>query len=110
MDKNKAAPKLKNFPLVLWLNLDRYPERRKYMEEHLAYWQIENHHRITGIDGSDDATDRLKGRVPDNMNPGEIGCVLTHLEAIKYFVNETPLTQLVKFGLKFIKTLKEIRV
>ena len=93
MDKNKAAPKLKNFPLVLWLNLDRYPERRKYMEEHLAYWQIENHHRITGIDGSDDATDRLKGRVPDNMNPGEIGCVLTHLEAIKYFVNETDLDE-----------------
>ena len=90
MDKNKSKSKLDGFPPVLWLNLDRYQDRHKYMVDHLEYWGIENHTRIVGIDGKeDDPSSYLKGRVPDNMNPGEIGCVLTHLNALKYFVNET---------------------
>ena len=50
MDKNKAVFKLANFPPVLWINLDRFPERKKYMEEQFDYWQIKNHTRIEGID------------------------------------------------------------
>ena len=29
MDKNKALFKLANFPPVLWINLDRFPDRKK---------------------------------------------------------------------------------
>ena len=90
MDKNKSKYKLDNLPPVLWLNLDRCVDRQLYMVEHLDYWGIKNHTRISGIDGKDDdPSSYLKGTVPDNMNSGEIGCVLTHLSALKYFVEET---------------------
>ena len=66
------------------------------MEEHLQYWGIENHTRISGLDGKeDDPSSYLKGRVPDNMNSGEIGCVLTHLRALKHFVEETDYDEVI---------------
>ena len=92
MDRNKALHKLANFPPVLWINLDRFPERKKYMEEQLSYWGIENHHRISGVDG-DEYEEFLKGTLPHNMNKGEIACVMSHLNAIKYFVEETDLNE-----------------
>ena len=96
LDKNKALFKLKNFPKVLWINLDRYQNRKEYMEGQLAYWGIEDHVRIVGIDGKeDDPTSYLKGTIPHNMNNGEIACVLTHLNAIKYFVEETDLDEVI---------------
>ena len=49
-EKNKAIKKLEGFPNVLWINLDRVTERKKYMEEQLSYWGIENHHRISVVD------------------------------------------------------------
>ena len=84
MDKNKAVFKLANFPPVLWINLDRFPDRKKYMEEQFDYWQIKNHHRISGIDGAEYES-YLKGTVPPNMNDGEIACVMSHLSALKYY-------------------------
>ena len=67
LDKNKSVFKLKNFPKVLWLNLDRYPDRKKYMEEQFAYWDITDHHRIVGIDGKEDdptsSTARMASRL-----------------------------------------------
>ena len=90
MDKNKSKYKLAGLPHVYWLNLDRYTDRQEYMLDQLDYWGIENHTRVSGIDGKeDDPSSYLKGRVPENMNPGEIGCVLTHLSALKHFVEET---------------------
>ena len=88
MDKNKAVFKLANFPPVLWINLDRFPERKKYMEDQFDYWEIKDHHRISGIDGAEYES-YLKGTVPPSMNDGELACVMSHLSAIKYFVEET---------------------
>ena len=51
MDKNKGLHKLKDFPKVLWINLNRFPDRREYMENQLEYWGIKDHVRISGIDG-----------------------------------------------------------
>ena len=50
-DKNKSAFKLKGLPHIYWLNLDADVERRKYMEDQFAYWEVENHTRISGYDG-----------------------------------------------------------
>ena len=47
MDKNKAAHKLQNIPPIYYLNIDGQPERRKYVEEHFKYWEIENYTRIS---------------------------------------------------------------
>ena len=86
-DKNKAIPKLKGLPHIYYLNLDGQPERREYMENHLEYWGIEKYTRISAYDGrEDDLGDILKGRYPDNMSSGEVGCVTSHLKAIKHFL------------------------
>ena len=86
MDKNKSAYKLKNFGPVYYLNLDGQPERRQYMEEQFKYWQVENYERISAYDGrDDDLRDIIKGRYPESMTSGEIGCTTSHLKAIKHW-------------------------
>ena len=86
MDKNKAAYKLTNFPPVYYINLDGQPERRQYMEEQFKYWGIEDYTRISAYDGRDDDLGHiLKGRYPDMMTSGEVGCTTSHLKAIKYW-------------------------
>ena len=69
MDKNKSAYKLAGLPKVLWINLDRFPDRKKYMEDQFDYWDIKDHHRIAGIDGGEFES-YLKGTVPSQMNDG----------------------------------------
>ena len=87
MDKNKAAHKLKGLPPIYCINLDGQPERWKYMEDQFKYWEIENYERVSAYDGrEDDLGDILKGRYPDMMNSGEVGCVTSHLKAMKHWL------------------------
>jgi hypothetical protein len=87
MDKNKSAFKLKNIGPIYYLNLDGQPERRTYMEDQFAYWEIENYTRISAYDGrTDDLSDIISGKYPDNMTSGEIGCITSHLKAIKHWM------------------------
>ena len=87
MDKNKSVYKLKNIPPIYYLNLDGQPERRQYMEEQFKYWEIENYTRISAYDGrTDDLSDIISGRYPDNMTSGEIGCTTSHLKSIKHWI------------------------
>jgi hypothetical protein len=86
MDKNKSTYKLKNFGPIYYLNLDGQPERREYMENQFKYWELENYTRISAYDGrEDDLSDIIKGRYPEMMSSGEIGCVTSHLKAIKHW-------------------------
>jgi hypothetical protein len=86
MDRNKSLYKLKNIGPIYYLNLDDQPERKEYMEEQFKYWEIENYTRISAYDGrNDDLSDIIKGRYPENMTSGEIGCTTSHLKAIKYW-------------------------
>ena len=94
MDRNKSAYKLSNLPKILWMNLDSDLHRKEHMESQFKYWEIEDHVRISGIDGRDgDVTDLLKGRIPESMSMNEIGCCLSHLKAIRYFIEETNLQE-----------------
>ena len=88
MDKNKAAYKLKNLPPIYYLNLEEEPERRVYMETQFKYWEIDNYTRIEAYDGRDDRDlgHILKGRYPDNMSSGEVGCTTSHLKALKHYL------------------------
>lgn len=93
MDKNKSVYKLKGLPPVYYINLDGEPERKIYMEAQLKYWEIENYTRISAYDGrEDDLSDIIKGKYPDMVSSGEIGCVTSHLKAIKhwYDTSDTP--------------------
>lgn len=88
MDKNKAAYKLKGLPPVYCINLDGQPERWDYIVDQFNYWEVENYERISAYDGRhDDLSDIIKGKYPDGMTSGEIGCVTSHLKAIKHWLD-----------------------
>ncbi len=88
MDKNKSAFKLKGIGPIYYLNIDGQPERKMYMEAQLKYWEIENATRISAYDGrEDDLSDIIKGKYPEDMNSGEIGCTTSHLKAIKHWMD-----------------------
>ena len=88
MDKNKSTHKLQGFGPIYYLNLDGQPERREFMEDQFKYWEIENYERISAYDGrDDDLSGILKGRYPERMTPGEIGCVTSHLKAIRHWLD-----------------------
>ena len=53
MDKNKAAYKLQDMGPVYVINLDGQPERWKYMEDQLKYWEVTDYERISAFDGRD---------------------------------------------------------
>jgi len=88
VDTNKSIHKLNYLPPIYYLNLDGQPERRKYLEDHFDYWGIrsDNYTRVSGYDGrNDDLSGILKGRYPENMTSGEVGCTTSHLKAIKHW-------------------------
>ena len=91
MDKNKAAYKLEGLPSVYYINLDDHTDRRKFMEGQFKYWNIENYTRISAHDGrgDNDLGDILKGKYPDLMTSGEVGCVTSHLHAMKHWLENT---------------------
>jgi len=87
MDKNKSANKLKGLPPIYCINLDDKTDRWQYMEDQFKYWEIEDYTRISAYDGrEDDLSDILKGRYPDNMTSGEVGCVTSHIKAMKHWL------------------------
>ena len=86
-EKNKGAYKLNNFGPIYCINLDGQPERWHYMEDQFKYWDITNYERVSAYDGrEDDLSDIIKGKYPDMMTSGEIGCVTSHLKAIKHWL------------------------
>ena len=87
MDRNKAVHKLRNFGPVYCINLDGQPERWEFMENQFKYWELTNYHRISAHDGrDDDLSDIIKGRYPEHMSSGEIGCTTSHLKALKHWL------------------------
>jgi GR25 family glycosyltransferase involved in LPS biosynthesis len=93
MEKNKSVYKLQNFGPIYYINLDDQPERKEFMESQFKYWEIENYTRISAYDGrNDDLSDIIKGKYPENVSAAEIGCLTSHLKAIKYWYenSDTP--------------------
>ena len=82
--KNKSVEKLRGFGPVYCINLDGQPERWEYMQSQFKEWELTDVTRISAYDGrDDDLSDVLAGRYPEMMTSGEIGCVTSHLKAIK---------------------------
>ena len=88
MDRNKALPKVKGLPPIYCINLDDKTDRWEYMENQFKYWELENYTRVSAYDGrgDNDLGEILKGKYPDNMTSGEVGCVTSHLNAMKMFL------------------------
>jgi len=58
------------------------------MESQFKYWGVTDYQRVSAYDGrDDDLSDIIQGRYPDQMSGGEIGCITSHLKAIKMFLD-----------------------
>ena len=91
-DKNKAAFKLKNFGPLYYINLDGQPERDAAMQSMCKYWEL-NPTRISAFDGRNSSLNHiLEGSHDIGISSGEVGCVTSHLKAIKqwYETTDTP--------------------
>ena len=91
-DKNKAAYKLKNFGPLYYINLDGQPERDAAMMSMCNYWEL-NPTRISAFDGRNSSLNHiLEGSHDIGISSGEVGCVTSHLKAIKqwYETTDTP--------------------
>lgn len=79
---------LDNFPKVLWINLDKSVARRKYMENLLKWYNLDNH-RICAVDGTKHINPDLKRYCISNpkLSPAENACTCSHLLAMQYFVD-----------------------
>ena len=87
MDRNKSVYKLNNFGPIYCLNLDGQPDRWQYMEDQFKYWEIKDYTRISAYDGrEDDLSDIIRGKYPEMMSSGEIGCTTSHLKALKHWM------------------------
>ena len=91
-DKNKAAFKLKNFGPLYYINLDGQPERDAAMQSMCKYWEL-NPTRLSAFDGRTSSLNHiLEGSHDIGISSGEVGCVTSHLKAIKqwYETTDTP--------------------
>ena len=87
MDRNKSVYKLNNFGPIYCLNLDGQPDRWQYMEDQFKYWEIKDYTRISAYDGrEDDLSDIIRGKYPEMMTSGEIGCTTSHLKALQHWM------------------------
>ena len=88
-DKNKAVYKLNNFGPLYYINLDGQPERDAAMQSMCKYWEL-NPTRISAFDGRNDKLQHIiEGNYPDDITSGEVGCVTSHLKAIKHWYETT---------------------
>jgi GR25 family glycosyltransferase involved in LPS biosynthesis len=78
---------LNNFPKVLWINLDKSINRRKYMESLLSFYII-NNQRITAINGTNLNSEFDNVCIPNKkLSRAENACTCSHLKAMEYFIN-----------------------
>ena len=57
------------------------------MENQFKYWEVDNYTSISAYDGrDDDLSDIIKGKYPENMSSGEVGCTTSHLKAMKHYL------------------------
>ena len=86
----KDCINLEGLPRIHYINLERSVERRKHIELQFKEWGIFQYERIAAIDGRDETyvKDALIGNVPSGMNFNEIACVMSHLKAMKYWLEQ----------------------
>lgn len=88
--------RLDNFPKIIWINLERSIERKKYMEELLNTNNLINIH-ISGIDGLNKSElDKICIK-NDNITDSENACTCSHLIALKYFIENTDEDEIIIF-------------
>ena len=79
--------KFAGLPPIYYINLDEEPNRAESLENQFKEFEIENFTRISAHDGrEDDLSDIIKGCYPKGLTSGEVGCVTSHLKALKHYL------------------------
>lgn len=89
---------LDNFPKVLWINMDKSVERRRYMQQLLDSYKI-SHTRISAVNGVDRPMTELVMYCKPNrkLRISENACTASHFKALKYFVEQTKEDKIIIF-------------
>ena len=80
-----------NIP-ILYINLDISLERNRYIQVQIDFYNLQNITRISGINGKQNLNDNIKQGNLDGIEYKnysgnkftELGCLLSHIKAIKY--------------------------
>lgn len=79
--------KLKNFGPVYLINLKDKKERLSNAKKEFKKYGIENYTVIEAVDGrQSDLSHIVEGKYP-NLKPGEIGCLASHIKALKHWLD-----------------------
>jgi GR25 family glycosyltransferase involved in LPS biosynthesis len=79
--------KLKNFPSVYYVSLEECKDRQQNIEKQFAKYDIQPTAIISKRFAESD--DEITGKFLDQMNGGTMGCVVSHLKAIRKWYEET---------------------
>ncbi len=82
----KIIDKINFIDHILWINLNRKKNRKKYMKNILSYVPIKNT-RINAIDGKLEDVRKMIYPLQTNITDYEIACTLSHVKAINYLKN-----------------------
>ncbi|MEM0353967.1 MAG: glycosyltransferase family 25 protein [Thermoplasmata archaeon] len=89
---------LDNFPKVLWINLERSVDRRRYMENLLNQYKL-SHTRIEAVDGFSIHNKEYVSccRRNRSIRNVENACTCSHLKALKFFLEKMDDERIVVF-------------
>jgi len=79
--------KLENFPSVYYMSLEESKDRQENLEKQFAEYGITPTAIISKRFAESD--DEITGKFLDQLNGGTMGCVVSHLKAIRKWYNET---------------------
>lgn len=104
-------------PQVFLINLDRQKDRRDFMQGELARRSVQ-FVRISAVDGKtagEGELRRLSDEARANLSPGEIGCILSHVECWQRIVDgDIPcgciIEDDVRFGDNIVSALSDAKV
>ena len=82
--------KLRGLPPVRYINLDRSPDRRAFMEKQFADWGVADATRFAAFDAKDaDMADHISGVAPDHGSVGYLGSMVSHFTLLDGFLSRT---------------------
>jgi GR25 family glycosyltransferase involved in LPS biosynthesis len=84
--------KLSGFPSVYYINLDKDKNKNQYIIDQLKKYKIKNWKRISASKFCGNKKEEWENIVLDKENkcsPSEVGCTLSHIEAIETWLNES---------------------
>ncbi|CAI2358428.1 Glycosyltransferase family 25 (LPS biosynthesis protein) [uncultured virus] len=86
---------LNDFPFVIWINLQRNPDRASYMSKLLNTHNIQSH-RLEAIDGNH-LNHYSFITANTSITPHENACTASHVLALWHFITKTKLDKVVIF-------------